>query len=57
MTFKCSYFLSEIWEDSWGTICMKKKFCYRYESYIIDDLGNIHMDTSKTGNWHVNFEK
>lgn len=55
MTFKCSCFLSEIWEDPWGTICMKKKFSYRYE--IIDDLGNKHMDTSNTGNWHVNFEK
>lgn len=33
----------------------RKKFSYRYE--IIDDLGNKHMDTSNTGNWHVNFEK
>lgn len=55
MIIKCLYFLFEIWEDCWGIICMKKKFCYRYE--IIDDLGNIYMDIFNIGNWYVNFEK
>lgn len=45
MTYNYSYFLSEIWAGAWGTICMQKKNMLQiYE--IIDDVGNIHMDTS-----------